>query len=97
MANQQPYPFDFSFERSFGRLEPNAVKKIQVIQGSPADTAGIKPGDVITSFGGKEITTAEDMIRAIHISEIGQKTAVTYWRGNVEYDTEIIPAESPPR
>jgi len=69
----------------------------QVVQDSPADRAGLKPGDVITRFAGKEIATAEDMIRAIHISEIGQKTAVTYWRGNVEYDTEVTPIESPPR
>jgi serine protease Do len=68
----------------------------QVVQDSPADRAGLKPGDVITRFAGKEIATAEDMIRAIHISEIGQKTAATYWRGNAEYDTEITPIESPP-
>ncbi len=69
----------------------------QVVQDSPADRAGLKPGDVIIRFAGLEIATAEDMIRAIHISEIGRKTAVTYWRGNAEYDTEITPIESPPR
>ena len=68
----------------------------QVVQDSPADRAGLKPGDVITRFAGKEIATAEDMIRAIHLSEIGQKSAVTYWRGKAEYDTEVTPIESPP-
>jgi serine protease Do len=68
----------------------------QVVSGSPTDIAGLKPGDVITRFAGKDITTAEDMIRAIHLSEIGQKVPVTYWRGKAEYSTEITPIESPP-
>jgi len=69
----------------------------QVVQGSPADKAGLKPGDVITRFADREIATAEDMIRAIHLSEIGQKVPVTYWRDQSEYTTEVIPIESPPR
>ena len=68
----------------------------QVVQNSPADRAGLKPGDVITRFAGKEIATAEDMIRTIHLSQIGQKVPVTYWREKAEYNTEVIPTESPP-
>ena len=68
----------------------------QVIQDSPADRAGLKPGDVITRFAGKDVATAEDMIRAIHLAEIGQKIPVTYWRGKAEYNTEVSPSESPP-
>ena len=69
----------------------------QVVQGSPADKAGLKPGDVITHFADEEIATAEDMIRVIHLSEIGQKIPVTYWSDQSEYTTEVILIESPPR
>ena len=69
----------------------------QVVQGSPADKAGLIPGDVITHFADEEIATAEDMIKAIHLSEIGQEIPVTYWRDQSEYTTEVIPIESPPR
>ncbi len=68
----------------------------QVVQNSPADKAGLKPGDVITRFAGKDIATAEDMIRAIHLSAIGQRIPVTYWREKAEMTTEVIPSESPP-
>jgi len=68
----------------------------QVVRDSPADRAGLKPGDVITRFAGKDIATAEDMIRAIHLSEIGQKIPATYWRGKADYNTEVTPSESPP-
>ncbi|MBA7636108.1 putative serine protease HhoB [subsurface metagenome] len=68
----------------------------QVVQDSPADRAGLKPGDVITRFAGKDIATAEDMIRTIHISAIGQRIPVTYWRGKAEFTTEVTLSESPP-
>ncbi len=68
----------------------------QVVRDSPADKAGLKPGDVITRFAGQEIATAEDMIRVIHLSAIGQRIPVTYWRDKAEYNTEVIPSESPP-
>ncbi|MBA7471915.1 putative serine protease HhoB [subsurface metagenome] len=68
----------------------------QVVQDSPAGRAGLKPGDVITRFAGKDITTAEDMIRTIHLSQIGQKVPVTYWRDKAEFTTEVTLSESPP-
>jgi len=67
-----------------------------VAAGSPAWAAGLQEGDVITGIDGEEITTAEELIRTIHISEIGQKMEITYWRGDNRYTTEAILAESPP-
>jgi S1-C subfamily serine protease len=68
----------------------------QVVPGSPADQAGLAPGDVITGFEGKEIATTEQLIRAIHTAEVGQKVEITFWRGETENITEVILAESPP-
>jgi serine protease Do len=69
----------------------------QVVNDSPADRAGLEAGDVITRFAGKDIATATDMIRAIHLSKIGQAVPVTYWRGKVDHTTEVTPVESPPQ
>ncbi len=63
---------------------------------SPADEAGIQAGDVITEFAGKEITSAEDLIQAIHSSQIGQEVEITFWRGDVRNTTYAVLAESPP-
>jgi len=68
----------------------------EVAAPSPADEAGIKSGDVITSFDGKEITSADDLIQAIHSSEIGQRVEIIYWRGNSQTTTYAVLAESPP-
>ena len=67
----------------------------QVVPDSPADKAGIAPGDIITVFAGEKIATAEEMIRIIHASEIGQRVEITFWRGDTENSTETILAESP--
>jgi len=68
----------------------------QVASASPAATAGLKAGDVITTFRGKEIATTEEVIRAIHTSEIGEVVEITYWRNDTENTTEAVLAQSPP-
>lgn len=68
----------------------------EVAVGSPADEAGIEAGDVIVEFDGEEITTADELIQAIHSRQIGQKVSIVYWRGNVQNTTYATLAESPP-
>ncbi len=68
----------------------------EVAPDSPAARAGLQPGDVIVRFNGTEITSAEELVRAIHASEIGQKVEMTFWRGETRSTTEITLAENPP-
>jgi serine protease Do len=63
---------------------------------SPAAEAGIEAGDVITGFEGEEITSADDLIQAIHSSEIGQRVEITFWRGEAQNTTYATLAERPP-
>lgn len=67
----------------------------QVVQGSPADKAGLAAGDIIVSFGSIEVKTAEELVRAIHASQIGQQVAITFWRGNAKSVASATLAESP--
>lgn len=67
-----------------------------VSPGSPADTAGLKAGDVVVSFRGVEVTTDYQMVRGIHTAEIGQTVEIVYWSGNSRYTTEATLVESPP-
>ncbi len=69
---------------------------VTVASGSPADDAGLKVGDVITSFAGKEMNTVDDLIQAIRSAEIGQKVEITYWRGETQKTTSATLIESPP-
>ena len=68
---------------------------IELGSGSPADKAGLKVGDVIVSFEDQEMTTAQELIQAIHSSQIGQEVKITYWRGETKNTTYAILAENP--
>ncbi|MBM3131780.1 MAG: PDZ domain-containing protein [Chloroflexi bacterium] len=68
----------------------------EVVNDGPADDAGLKPGDVITAFGGTEIRAAGELTEAIDSKEIGQTVQVTYWRGESKHKSNVTLAESPP-
>lgn len=68
----------------------------QVAPGSPADKAGIEPGDVIVGLGDKDVNNGQDLIQSIHSSDVGQRIEITFWRGDAEKATEAVLAESPP-
>ena len=53
----------------------------QVQQGSPADVAGLQEGDVITSFDGKSITSADQLASDIQGDKPGQSVKIGLWRG----------------
>jgi putative serine protease PepD len=48
----------------------------QVSAGSPADAAGLAPGDIIVRIDDKAIATSEDVFAAVRAAAIGQKIQV---------------------
>jgi putative serine protease PepD len=57
--------------------------------GSPAAKAGLKAGDVITSFGGETITSPSDLTAAVAAKQPGDRVSVTYVRSSKTHTTEI--------
>jgi serine protease Do len=53
----------------------------EIVADSPAEAAGLRVGDVIIRFGGKEISNVADLIQAIRISEIGEDVEIVFVRG----------------
>ncbi len=54
---------------------------VEVIADSPADAAGLREDDIITHFGGQEISNIADLVRAIRASEIGEEVEIVFVRG----------------
>ena len=52
-----------------------------VEDGSPADEAGLRPGDIIVEAGGRPVATVEDVLSALRRSEPGDTLALTVMRG----------------
>lgn len=67
-----------------------------VLTDSPAQVAGLKAGDIITSIGGQSITTVEQLTRILHSSNVGEPLQLKYYRDGSETTTDIVPVESPP-
>ncbi|MCB1197600.1 MAG: DegQ family serine endoprotease [Deltaproteobacteria bacterium] len=64
------------------------VAKVQV--DSPADKAGIEPGDVILKVDGKKITKSADLPKLIANIPVGEKTVITLMRNKKEKDLTVI-------
>ena len=65
----------------FGFSTDRGAIVAQIVPGSPADQAGIRRGDVITSFDGKEITSADQLVSAVRGKTAGDQVEVTFKRG----------------
>ena len=63
-----------------------------VVAGSPAARAGVKEGDVIVSFGGRSIESADELTVAVRESKIGESVDFTYWRDGRTFSGKITPA-----
>jgi len=93
-ASERNAPFDLSSDwlgvsiqdltpdlaKSFGLKTPMGALITHVVKGGPADKAGIKTGDVVTSYGGKEILDGANLQDEVAASPIGQEVKVTLFR-----------------
>jgi serine protease Do len=60
--------------------EPRGVEVIRVEEGSPAEKAGIKPGDVLLSYNGESILGGQQLGRLVRETPEGRKVKVQLWR-----------------
>jgi serine protease Do len=67
----------------------NGVEIEDVEPGSPAEKAGLKGGDVITSLNGKPIKTGNDLVNPIAQAPIGSKMKLGYVRDRAQKETTI--------
>jgi serine protease Do len=71
------------------------VAIVQVVQGTPADSAGLQPGDVIQRVNGKDVTTNTEAIDAIRAAKPGQTIALQVWSGGVKKLVNVKVTERP--
>jgi len=90
------YTVDEGIATRFGLAVNQGSLVTEVAPNSPADKAGLEPGDVIVSFKDKEITNTDDLIQAIRATQIGQMIKITYWRDDTKSTTYATLIESPP-
>ncbi len=68
-----------------------AVEVTSVVDGGPADRAGIRPGDILLDVDARPIGTISDLQRLLGADRIGTPLAVGFTRGNDVRRTTIVP------
>ena len=61
----------------------------EVLEGSPAERAGVKRGDVITAFDKKEIKDSHDLASLVAATPVGKEVPLTITRGGKELSLEV--------
>ena len=64
-----------------------------VEQGSPAEKAGLEPGDIILKFEGKTIEKSSDLPRIVGNTKPGTRSAIQVWRRGSVKDMHITVGE----
>jgi S1-C subfamily serine protease len=84
--------------------DPNANLKIdtdkgtliaRVIRNSPAASAGIKTGDIITSVNGKAVQNSNQVQQAIETTKIGSSVPVKIRRNGQDINLNVTPVAAP--
>lgn len=71
---------DSTYSEALGM--PSGVYVSQVVEGSPAETAGIAAGDVITGFEGNTVSTMDGLKDRISAQQAGTEVQITLQRAN---------------
>jgi serine protease Do len=78
---------------SFGLKESKGALVGDIVPGSPADSAGVKRGDIITEFDGKNIKNMSDLPRIVAEIPVGKEVDMKVLREGKEINIRIKVAE----
>jgi serine protease Do len=71
----------------------SGVTVSNVVPGSPADSAGLKVGDTITSVDGKDVKNGDELVADIAARKPGSKAKVGFVRNGKKEDTTVTIAD----
>ncbi|PCE29514.1 S1C family serine protease [Burkholderia ubonensis] len=81
---------------SFGLQQKSGAIVAGVLQGGPADKAGIKPGDILVTVNGEEITDTTKLLNVVAQIKPGATTKVHVVRKGKEFDVNVVIGKRPP-
>jgi len=82
--------------KSLGLPRPQGAIIAQVERGSPADQAGLQPGDVILEMNGNPIETYSEFRNAIAAMRPGAAVQLQVWRNGKTSERTVTLGERPP-
>ncbi len=71
----------------------HGIEVVEVVEGSPAAAAGLRPEDLIVEVGGAPVEGVDEIQRAVPGERIGERMAVRVVREGRLLSLELVPAE----
>ncbi len=78
---------------SLGLGRARGAEVAMVEPGGPAEKAGVKTGDIILKFNGKDIEKSSDLPRQVGGTAVGSRATVTVWRRGQQLDLPVTIVE----
>jgi S1-C subfamily serine protease len=86
-----PAPLPAEVAARLGR--PKGLRVAEVVAGSPAARAGLRPGDLVVSADREAVSDAQGLQRRLFAPSIGRTMPVTVLRGEAMVDVLAVPTE----
>src|SRR5688572_23543209 len=86
-------PMTKELAQSFKLAEPGGALIASVEPGSPAEKAGLKPGDVVLAFNGQAIDEPNKLPRLVAATKPGQSANLKIWRDGKAEEVKFTAAE----
>jgi serine protease Do len=88
-------PIDPALEAALKLPSSRGALIASVGKGSPAEAAGLEPGDVVVSWNGVAIATSEDLKIDAQLSVPGTRVKVALLREGKKVEREVVPRAAP--
>lgn len=80
---------DQAIAEAYGLKRPEGAIVTGLTKGGPAEGAGLKVGDLITTFNNQQIKESRDLSRIIGVAQVGAQISVRYIRGGKTLATTV--------
>jgi serine protease Do len=88
-------PLTAELAKSFGTQDDVGVLVADVIEASPAEKGGLRPGDIILEFNDKKVAAPSDLQRAVGLTSPGHTARLKVLRDRAQRTVEIQIGEAP--
>jgi serine protease Do len=80
---------------TFGLRHPRGALVAQVLPNSPAALAGLRAGDIVLAFNGKEVATSSNLPPLVGAAKVGTEAMLTVLRDGATIELPVMLSELP--